>query len=63
MRIEVDYDRCTGLGVCESLVPDVFTVDADGTMRIVDGCPADHMRDLLADAAAACPTQALTVVD
>jgi ferredoxin len=63
MRMNVDYDRCTGLGVCEGMAPHVFTLDDDGRMRIVDGSPADALRSSLEDVVAACPTQAITIVD
>jgi ferredoxin len=63
VRMNVDYDRCTGLGVCEAMAPRVFQLDDDGTMRVVDRSPADVLRSLLADVVAACPTQAITIVD
>ena len=32
MKIRVDWDKCTGMGMCESLAPDVFEVDDDGSL-------------------------------
>jgi len=31
VRIVVDRDRCTGLGMCEAEAPDLFEVQDDGT--------------------------------
>src|SRR4030088_2666238 len=33
MRIVVDRDRCTGLGMCEAEAPDLFEVQDDGTLK------------------------------
>ena len=33
MRVEVDLDKCTGHGICESIAEDVFEVQDDGTVR------------------------------
>jgi ferredoxin len=63
MRMNVDYDRCTGLGVCEAMAPRVFRLDDDGTMRIVDRSLAVALRSSLEDVVSACPTQAITIVD
>jgi ferredoxin len=63
MRLQVDYDRCTGLGVCEAIAPDVFSIEDDGTMRIVESCPADQMRNMLEEAVSGCPTEAISIVE
>ena len=31
MRVEVDLDKCTGHGICESIAEDVFEVQDDGS--------------------------------
>lgn len=63
MRVQVDYNRCTGLGVCESLAPDVFSIEDDGQMHISEGHANEAPRASLADAVASCPTRALTISD
>ena len=63
IKLRVDYDRCTGLGVCESLAQDVFRVEDDGTMRIIDDHPSDDRRDVMADVVSSCPTQAISIED
>ncbi len=63
MRLEVDYNRCTGLGVCEAIAPEVFAIDDYGTMRIAETCPTDRLRALLDDAVSSCPTEAISIVE
>ena len=59
MKIIVDRDRCIGLGVCESLAPDVFEVDADGKLVLhAETVPEDRLSDMEA-ATAGCPAEAL----
>ena len=36
MRVEVDLDRCTGHGICESIAEDVFEVADDGIVHITN---------------------------
>ncbi len=61
MKVEVDYDVCAGLGVCESLAPHVFQVDQDSLMTIIK--PDLDPEDLASveEAVAACPTFALRI--
>jgi ferredoxin len=62
MRVEVDYDKCQSVGVCESLAPQVFEVRPDGMMYVLacDVAPADEAD--VRDAVAACPSFALRLV-
>ncbi|KAA9166011.1 ferredoxin [Amycolatopsis acidicola] len=59
MKITVDRVKCTGLGICESLAPDVFEVNDAGDLEL----KTEHVSEgLLADveaAVAGCPTEAL----
>jgi ferredoxin len=36
MRIVVDHDRCTGLGMCEAEAPELFEVQDDGSLSVLD---------------------------
>ncbi len=61
MRINVDYDRCTGHGICESLAADLFEVGGDGMVHLLSaGLPEDR-RAVVESAVAECPTQALSL--
>jgi ferredoxin len=62
-RIVVDYDKCTGLGICESIAPDVFEVDDDGSLQLLVEAPGEDRRGELQEAVEGCPTGALSIED
>lgn len=63
MKIAVDYNRCTSLGICESLAPDFFEVDDEGNLQLLrDDIPEDQ-RGVVEQAVANCPTVALSIVE
>lgn len=60
-RIVVDMSKCSGLGLCEAVSPDIFEIGDDGDL-IVHAHEVDAERTTeLREAAASCPTQAITV--
>jgi len=61
MRIVVDWDRCTGMGMCESLAPDVFEVDDDGSLQVHAETVPEGMERDVREAVASCPTEALSL--
>ena len=63
MRIEVDLDKCTGHGICESIAEDVFEVYDDGTVLIHGDDRPESDRDRMRQAVTQCPAAALTLVD
>ena len=63
MRIVVDYDKCTGLGMCEAEAPDLFQVQDDGSLLVLVEEPGEDHRAAAEAACDACPTEALTLVD
>ncbi|MEV4380696.1 ferredoxin [Streptosporangium sp. NPDC049644] len=59
MKIVVDYARCTGLGICESLAPGVFEVDDSGDLVVLtEKISADDLEGVR-QAIEGCPTEAL----
>ena len=63
MRVEVDLDKCTGHGICESIADDVFEVQDDGTVPIHDYERPEADRERLQQAVTQCPAAALRLVD
>jgi len=63
MRLEVDVDRCTGHGICESIADDVFEVQDDGTLIIDHVQAASSDPDRLQLAVIQCPAAALRLLD
>ena len=63
MKIVVDYDLCQGHQVCMSEAPEVFSVPADGQVRVLDETPPEALRAKVQLAVKYCPTHALTIVE
>jgi ferredoxin len=59
MRVTADRERCVGTGQCELLAPDVFEVDDDGAVQVLQAEPDDE--DAARQAVQQCPTGALTL--
>jgi ferredoxin len=63
MRIVVDSSRCSSIGMCEAVAPDVFEIRADGTLAILLDRVAERRRAEMVRACQDCPTQALAIVE
>jgi ferredoxin len=63
VRLEVDVDKCTGHGICESIADDVFEVQDDGLLIIDHDKAAISDRDLLQEVVIQCPAAALRLAD
>lgn len=62
MKVAVDYGKCTGLGICESLAPEFFEVNDDGDLELLkEDIEPDEMQSV-EEAVAGCPTEALRIV-
>lgn len=59
MRITVDRQKCTGLGICESLAPEIFEIDDDGSLMLLKEDISDAERAEVEAAVEGCPTAAL----
>lgn len=63
MRVEVDWDRCIGSGMCTTIAPALFDLDDDGAMIVVKETPEPDQERSLLDAVACCPVNALSTAD
>jgi ferredoxin len=61
MKILLDENKCSSLGMCESVSPDHFEVGDDGSLKILNPEPDESDRALIEEAVAACPTGALRI--
>ncbi|SNR96157.1 ferredoxin [Haloechinothrix alba] len=59
MRIVVDRNKCTGLGICESLAPDHFEVNDEGALVVLRDSVSEDELDAVQQAVEGCPTEAL----
>jgi sterol 14-demethylase len=62
-RIVVDEDLCQGHGVCEAEDPDLFEVNRDHKVELLDDHPGDDHRKTAEMAVKYCPTHALSIVE
>ena len=59
MKVTVDRDRCVGNGVCEVTAPEHFVVDDNGEVQLQFTEVPPEQQQLVLDAVASCPAQAL----
>ena len=61
MKVSVDFAKCTGLGICESMAPDIFEVDDDGKLLLLRDDITDDELQSVEEAVTGCPTEALRI--
>ena len=61
MQIVCELEKCTGLGLCESIAPNFFEVQDDGSLIVLRETFEESERSLLQEAVASCPTEALAL--
>ena len=60
-RVIVDPDVCESNGVCEGLAPEVFRLNDDDELDILEEHPDESLRAKVQDAVRSCPKQALSL--
>lgn len=63
MKVSLNEDDCSGCGVCEEAVPEVFAMNDAGTVDIKLTPIPDNMRAAVEDAADSCPSAAIVIED
>ncbi len=63
MKIRVDYDLCEANAICMEQAPEVFKVDENDDLHILDETPAAALREKVEAAVRLCPRQALALDD
>lgn len=61
MKVSVDFDVCRSSAECMKTCPEVFEVREDGYLYILDEEPPESLRSQVEQAAAGCPTGAITI--
>src|ERR1700759_2514718 len=61
MKVIADYDLCEANGLCESFAPEMFELDDDDNLNILDEQVTDANKAYVQQAAAACPKAALSL--
>ncbi len=63
MKIKVDYDLCEANAVCMQQAPEVFKVDEEDNLHILQESPSEELRAKVEAAVRLCPRQALSLDD
>ncbi len=63
MKIKVDYDLCEANAICMQQAPDIFKVDEEDNLHILDESPGPELREKVESAVRLCPRQALSLED
>lgn len=63
MRIEVDWGLCESNGVCMGVVPEVFDLDDDDELHILQPETTVETEAQVREAVRQCPRQAISLVE
>ena len=63
MKVTVDYDVCESNAMCEALAPQVFEVDDDDNLQLLQEEVGEADADDVRRAVASCPVQAISLVE
>ncbi len=61
MRVIVDLTRCEANAVCMGIVPEVFELDEQDQLIVLQERPAPEFADRVREAVRQCPRQAISV--
>ena len=61
MRVVVDYDLCESNAICMAVAPEVFEVDDDDNLNVLQEEPPEELRAKVEEAVRRCPKQALSI--
>jgi ferredoxin len=60
MRVAVDMDLCESNALCMAIAPEVFELDSDDILHVIDTTPDDALLDKVAEAIRSCPKHAIS---
>lgn len=63
MKVIVDLEVCQGHAQCEAVAPEVFEVNDDGLVQLLDDSPPESMRSQVEEAVRLCPADAIRLAD
>jgi ferredoxin len=63
MRVQVDKLVCEANEICERIAPEVFHLDDEDELEILQPEPGPELHDKVRDAVARCPKQALSLTE
>lgn len=63
MRVEIDYELCTGHGRCYDLAPELFDCDDEGLGQVKHGDVPTGLESDARRAEMSCPEQAIRALE
>ncbi|MDN5894186.1 MAG: ferredoxin [Nocardioides sp.] len=63
MKVKVDFDLCESNALCEALAPEVFELDDDDNLQILQEDVTEESRANVERAVSACPRSAISIVE
>jgi ferredoxin len=63
MDLRVDRDLCEANALCTGIAPEVFDLDDEDELVLLQPQPGEELREQVEQAVASCPKQALSVHD
>jgi len=61
MKIVIDWVRCEGNGACVVAAPELFDIDNEDMLIVLDEMPSEDKRAALERAVASCPRRAIVI--
>lgn len=61
-KVVVDMDVCQNHGQCAFAAPEIFEINDEGVLVVLNETPDESQRAAAEDAADVCPVQAITIV-
>jgi ferredoxin len=62
-KIEVDWGLCESNGVCMGIIPEVFQLEDDDTLTVLQEEVTPENEEQVRDAVRQCPRQAISIVE
>jgi ferredoxin len=61
MRVIVNMSQCESNALCMGVAPDIFEVDDDDNLTVLNETPDESDRDRVLEAVRICPKQAISI--
>ena len=61
MRVVVDMSQCESNALCMGIAPDIFLLDDDDNLTVLNETPDESARDRVLEAVRVCPKQAISI--
>ena len=61
MRVVVNMNQCESNGLCMGVAPDIFQLDDDDNLTVLNETPDQSDRERVLEAVRMCPKQAISI--